>query len=126
MVQTWAPRGLRSLGSVMQVVGHLAHEYQLAVAVMENQLNKEGPIFMTAGENFIQQQVGGTVTTSAGAVLDHPEPRQNLQRKVVMGELHHLVTLTLEVALSQENKKERSVDLVTAPLTTLQGSVVRA
>ena len=72
----------------------------------------------------IQQQVGGTVTTSAGAVLDHPEPRQNLQRKVVMGELHHF--LTLEVALSQDNRKGRSVDLVTAPLTTLQGCVERA
>ena len=111
---------------MMLVVGHLAHEYQLAAAVMESQSNKEGPISMTAGGNFIQQQVGGTVTTNAGAVLDHPEPRQNLQRKVVMGELHHLVTLTLEVALLQDNKKERSVDLVTAPLTTLQGSVGRA
>jgi len=97
MVQTWEPRGLRSLGTVMQVVGHLAHEYQLAAAVMESQSNKEGPISMIAGGNFIQQQVGGTVTTSAGTILDHLEPRQNLQRKVVMEELHHLATL--EVAL---------------------------
>ena len=95
---------------MMLVVGCLAQRYQPPAAVMESQQVKGGPMPMTAGGNCIQLQVGGTVDTSvARDILDHQEHRINLQRKVVMEGLHHLVTLEVALQLLEVTNLSNSI-----------------